>query len=434
MNEWKTYRLDDVVSISSGGTPSKSKKEYWGGDIPWISASSMNGYYYSDSDLKVTNDGVKNGARMAPKNSLLLLVRGSILHQKIQVGITTRELTFNQDVKCLVAKDSIVEPLYLLFWFKAIESQLLAKVESTGIGAGKIDTSILKNLEIHIPPKNERGWLINVFLKITDKIELNRQMNQTLEAMAQALFKSWFVDFDPVLDNALESGYEIPEALQAMSEKRQLVPNSKKLLHTNPALAAQFPSNFVFNEVLDKWIPEGWGNIQVENLLNRLKINKKYKKDQVKEFGEIPVYEQGAGILLGYHDGVADIQASIENQAFIFGDHTCVMKLGITPFSISANVIVLKGKLRNTLWTYFGLKGVQSFEEYRRHWMELAVKNIILPKHEICDSFEQLIKPLIVRLHEYQKEIETLTQLRDTLLPELISGRVRVPGVGIKNN
>ena len=278
MSEWKTYRLDDVVSISSGGTPSKSKKEYWGGDIPWISASSMNGYYYSDSDLKVTNDGVKNGARMAPKNSLLLLVRGSILHQKIQVGITTRELTFNQDVKCLVAKDSIVEPLYLLFWFKAIESQILAKVESTGIGAGKIDTSILKDLEIQIPPKNERGLLINIFLKITDKIELNRQMNQTLEAMAQALFKSWFVDFDPVLDNALAAGNEIPEALQAMAEKRRVIANreersgkqshSKRLIKTNPSLSAQFPSAFVFNEVLDKWVPEGWGVKTIGELAN----------------------------------------------------------------------------------------------------------------------------------------------------------------------
>ena len=83
-------------------------------------------------------------------------------------------------------------------------------------------------------------------------------MNQTLETMAHALFKSWFVDFDPVLDNALESGHEIPDEMQAMAEKRQLVPDSKKLLPTNPALAAQFPSAFVFNEVLDKWVPEGW--------------------------------------------------------------------------------------------------------------------------------------------------------------------------------
>ncbi len=81
-------------------------------------------------------------------------------------------------------------------------------------------------------------------MKLDDKIELNRQMNQTLEAMAQALFKSWFVDFDPVLDNALEAGHEIPDSLQAMAEKRQLVPDSTKLLHKNPALAAQFPSFF----------------------------------------------------------------------------------------------------------------------------------------------------------------------------------------------
>ena len=92
-------------------------------------------------------------------------------------------------------------------------------------------------------------------------------MNQTLEAMAQALFKSWFVDFDPVIDNALAAGNEIPEALQAKAEKRKKrsslkggVPEGRggRLLDTNPQLATLFPSSFVYSEALGKWIPEGW--------------------------------------------------------------------------------------------------------------------------------------------------------------------------------
>jgi type I restriction enzyme S subunit len=83
-------------------------------------------------------------------------------------------------------------------------------------------------------------------------------MNQTLEAMAQALFKSWFVDFDPVLDNALAAGNPIPEALHAKAEKRKDVPDHLKLRTKNSTLAKLFPSAFVFNETLDKWIPEGW--------------------------------------------------------------------------------------------------------------------------------------------------------------------------------
>src|SRR5690606_23147516 len=123
--------------------------------------------------------------------------------QKLQVGIVEKEVSFNQDVKCIQPIEEIIDPWFLLFWFKSEERNLLNKVENTGIGAGKLDTSVLKNLVIHVPPKNERDQLNSIFKSIQNKIELNRQMNQTLEAMAQALFKSWFVDFDPVMDNLL---------------------------------------------------------------------------------------------------------------------------------------------------------------------------------------------------------------------------------------
>jgi len=83
------------------------------------------------------------------------------------------------------------------------------------------------------------------------------------------------------------------------------------------------------------------------------------------------VFEQGADILLGYHNGEAEIDASVHNPAFIFGDHTCVTKLTVEPFSISANVIALRGRSLNTYWVYYAVRGKQKFEEYRRHWMEL---------------------------------------------------------------
>src|SRR5690606_29227267 len=205
-----------------------------------------------------------------------------------------------------------------------------------------------KDMLLNLPPLPEQKAIAHILGTLDDKIELNRKMNQTLEAMAQALFKSWFVDFDPVMDNALAAGTEIPDELQAMAEKRQLVPDSKKLIFTNPELAAKFPSSFIFNETLGRWIPEGWGDVEVGNILNRIKVSARYKKDEVKEFGKIPVYEQGVDILLGYHENEPDIDASIVDPSFIFVDHTCVMKIGISPFSVSANVIVLKGTKRNT--------------------------------------------------------------------------------------
>lgn len=209
---WSVKKLGDLVKFTSGGTPSKSNEAYWGGDIPWISASSMDSTRYSESELKVTTEGAKNGTRLVPKDTVLLLVRGGALHNKIPVGITTREVTFNQDVKALVPKTDEITPWYLLFWLISIKKTLLAKVENTGIGAGKLDTKILQELEVPLPPKPELQRLEKFCKALDDKIILNADTNQTLEQLAQAIFKSWFVDFDPV--KAKMNG-EQPEGMDA---------------------------------------------------------------------------------------------------------------------------------------------------------------------------------------------------------------------------
>jgi type I restriction enzyme S subunit len=154
--------------------------------------------------------------------------------------------------------------LYYIIADKNFIEYTVKTAKGTKMPRGDKDAIIKYGL--NLPSFSEQKAIAYILGKLDDKIALNRQMNQTLEAMVQALFKSWFVDFDPVLDNALESGSEIPDSLQAMAEKRQLVPNSKKLLQTNPALAAQFPSAFVFNEVLDKWVPEGWGVKMIDEI------------------------------------------------------------------------------------------------------------------------------------------------------------------------
>jgi restriction endonuclease S subunit len=197
-SNWSVKKLGDLVTFLSGGTPSKSNKDYWNGEIPWISASSMQSTRYHDSDLRVTSLGSTNGTRLVPAETVLLLVRGGALHNKIPVGITTREVTFNQDVKALVPKSEDITPYYLLAWLISSRELLLGKVENTGIGAGKLDTKILQDLDVPVPPKAELLRLELFSKALDDKIILNQNINQTLEQMAQALFKSWFVDFEPV--------------------------------------------------------------------------------------------------------------------------------------------------------------------------------------------------------------------------------------------
>ncbi len=430
MNEWKTLTLGELCTKITDGSH-QSPKTVLNSGFPMSSVKDL--YHYGidlDSSRTISENDyqalVKQGCK-PEVGDVLIAKDGNSALDTVCVINEPIETVLLSSVAILRPNPLEIVPEYLKYYLTAPKT--IEYLKSNFISGAAIPRVVLRDFKlanITYPPLPEQKAIAHILGKLDDKIELNRRMNQTLEAMAQALFKSWFVDFDPVLDNTLAAGNDIPDELQAMAEKRTLVPNSKKLISKAPELAEGFPSSFVFNETLGKWIPEGWEDFEVGDILKRLKISNRYKKDQVNEFGKVPVYEQGADILLGYHENEPDVDASINHPAFIFGDHTCVMKLGISPFSISANVIVLKGNVRNTIWTYFGLQGVQSFEEYRRHWMELIVKSIILPPVELCDKFQELIKPSIQQKFETQKQIETLTQLRDTLLPELISGRVRV--------
>ena len=278
---------------------------------------------------------------------------------------------------------------------------------------------------LQVPLFSEQKAITHILGPLDDKIELNCQMNETLEAMAQALFKNWFVDFDPVIDNALAAGNPIPDEFAERAEQRKGL--EKK---DNSDIQTLFPNAFEFTEEMG-WIPKGWSVGTVEDVVKRLKSKRSYNKKDVLEHGEVPVYEQGAKILLGYHNNEPDIEAQINEPAFIFGDHTCINKLSLEPFSISSNVIPLIGKIYPTLWVYYAVKDKQSFEEYRRHWMEFIIKPVILPSLEVTELFSEYIKSFQVKQMKIQHQNSDLAKLRDTLLPKLMSGELRIPEAAV---
>jgi type I restriction enzyme S subunit len=201
MVRWKTYKLGDLVNLLSGGTPNKGRADYWNGDIPWISAKSMYEDFLSSSDLFITESGLKAGSKLAQKGTILLLTRGSGLFNRIPVCWTERSLAFNQDVKNIVSRDeSVILNKYLYYWLYGNKTAVSAILETTGIGAGKIDTERFLNMQINIPSISEQKQLIRAIEPIVSKIELNNRINHNLEEQAQALYKSWFVDFDPFKD------------------------------------------------------------------------------------------------------------------------------------------------------------------------------------------------------------------------------------------
>ena len=183
MEEWKTYKLGDVINLFSGGTPNKGRADYWNGAIPWISAKSMYEDFLSSSDLFITESGLRAGSKLAQRGTILLLTRGSGLFNRIPICWTERDLAFNQDVKNIVSKDeSVVLNQYLFYWLYANKTVISTILETTGIGAGKIDTQRFLKLNIDIPCISEQKQIIRAIEPLFCKIELNNRINHNFAA------------------------------------------------------------------------------------------------------------------------------------------------------------------------------------------------------------------------------------------------------------
>ena len=235
---WEDYTLSEITKWSSGGTPSKSSKEYWNGDIPWISASSMRGHYYSDSDLKITELAVSEKAKMADKDNILLLVRGSMLWNKIPVGITTRRVAFNQDVKCISPILSKLDIDFLLYWFLAKENQLMGMVTGTGIGAGKLDTNDLQSLNVLLPPLPEQQKIAKILSTWDKAISITERLIENSTQQKKALMQQLLTGKKRLLDESgkrFEGEWEVVKLQSVLDLMRSGL--SRKLENDNVGIA-----------------------------------------------------------------------------------------------------------------------------------------------------------------------------------------------------
>lgn len=190
-SEWEYRRLGELVSFSSGGTPSKKRTDYWNGDIPWISAKTLKSEKITTSDLFITTSGLSSGSKIAPKGSILLLTRGSGLFNDLPIGMVESEVAFNQDIKCLNSYGEI-ENEFVFYWLQSQKKYLMAKVDVTGIGAGKFDLDFLQELQVPFPDKKVREKIIAIATAISEKIEANKKINDNLEQQTAALFSSLY--------------------------------------------------------------------------------------------------------------------------------------------------------------------------------------------------------------------------------------------------
>jgi type I restriction enzyme S subunit len=132
---------------------------YWGGSIPWISAATLKRSRIDDSDQYLTEAGVRSGSKMASPGAILILVRGMALHRETRIGMATRPVSFNQDIKALIPRPGLL-PAFLLYSLQAQSMQILDLVSSAGSGTGVLNTQLLQRLKIWIPDEKAQRRIV----------------------------------------------------------------------------------------------------------------------------------------------------------------------------------------------------------------------------------------------------------------------------------
>lgn len=161
--------LSSVTTWMSGGTPSRSVPLYWGGNIPWISAATLKHSRISTSNQRLTEEGVRAGSKIAPAGATLVLVRGMALHRETRIGLATRPVSFNQDVKALIPRRG-VDPPFLLYSLQSRRTETLELVSSAGNGTGTLNTERLKRLIIWLPDEQVQRKIVAAISNTDDLI------------------------------------------------------------------------------------------------------------------------------------------------------------------------------------------------------------------------------------------------------------------------
>ncbi|HHE9367134.1 TPA: restriction endonuclease subunit S, partial [Haemophilus influenzae] len=313
------------------------------------------------------------------------------------VQLANGEYWVNNHTHVLKSGDDI-DTTYLYYALQTIKVAPFV----TGAVQKKISQQALNSMEIpYFEDKTDRKRIVEILSSFDEKIQLNTQINQTLEQIAQALFKSWFVDFDPVRAKvqALSNGMSLEQvelaAMQAISGKTP--EELTALSQTQPEHYAElaetakaFPCEMV--EIDGVEVPKGWEVKRIDEVIQKIPVGKKYSSKTAFSEGLVPILDQGRSGVIGYHNDKPGVKASIEDPIIVFANHTCYMRLISYDFSAIQNVFAFKGKECNLYWLYLATLGKQEFVEYKGHFPDFLIKEIIVPPEELTELFGKYIK------------------------------------------
>ncbi|MCE5227133.1 MAG: restriction endonuclease subunit S [Porphyromonadaceae bacterium] len=390
--EWKEVKLGLLGEIIGGGTPSTKNSSNYGGNIPWITPKDLSNYterYISKGERMITTTGLAgSSAKLLPKDTILFSSRAPIGY----IAIAGKELSTNQGFKSIIPKDDVSDSMFLYYLLKYRKQDIESVANGTTFM--EVSGSSLKNFYVTIPQIDEQKAIAAILSSLDDKVELNNRMNKILEEMAQAIFRSWFVDFEPFQEGEFED-----------SELGR--------------------------------IPKDWKVGTLEECINvfdskRIPLSSKQRESMRKIY---PYY--GAASLMDYVDNYIfdGVYVLLGEDGTVINDKGYpILQYVWGKFWVNNHAHILKGKNglnENSLYMLLKNTSVQGIVtgavQPKINQANLKSLKVMIPANAIISEFNDLIEPLFAARRRNYKENQALISMRDSLLPKLMSGEIRVP-------
>ncbi len=394
---WKEVKLDVLYEFRSG--LSKGKK-FFGSGYPFLTYKEIfNNYFVPQKLNNLAQTSEKERINCSIKRGDVFLTRTSETVEEIGTSCVALKdypnATFNGFAKRLRPKNNEIYPEYAVCYFRSEKFRNKAASMCSLITRASLNNDDLSHLTISYPKydiqKKNATILLNydlLTINIFNRIKI-------LEKIAKLIYDEWFVKFK--------------------------FPGHEKVKMVDSELGK---------------IPEGWGVKKIDEIIkHRIKINKKIKRSEYLEQGDIPCVDQSRNFIAGYTNDKGAVFDEFL-PVVVFGDHTRIVKFVNFPFACGADgtqLIFPENENISPEFLYFLLINIAlSNFHYARHFKFLKGKKIIIPKEDIMETFNEIIKPIMMLIPLFRDKTINLHKTRDLLLPKLISGQVDVSDLDIK--
>ncbi len=442
-SEWKCHDVADLIAKSQLviGDGYRAKNDELGKvGLPFALAGNINnGFQFADADRFPVQNLGQIGNKVSQSGDVVFTSKGTVgrfafVKPDTHNFVYSPQLCFWRSLN-----PDFIDPRYLYYWMLGPEFYVQFKgVSGQTDMAEYVSLTDQRRMRITIPKPAEQQAIAHILGTLDDKIELNRKMNETLEAMARALFQSWFVDFDPVRAKAAVRR-EHPRWTDS-EVCRAALPT------LSPEIAALFPDSFEPSALGD--IPKGWrvGSLSDVALLNPESWSRTTKPEIIRyidlantKWGRIE-----ATTVYSKEDAPSRAQRVLRCGDTIVGtvrpgngSYALVAEDGLTGSTGFAVLRPRKSEYREFVYlTATAEENIESLAHLADGGAYPAVrsevvtaKQIVMPPDAALANFAKLTESFISRLAEGERESDTLAALRDTLLPKLISGEIRLKSV-----